>query len=182
MIFKPLSLDGAFEILLEPRGDARGSFARTFCAKEFAAQGLNTSWVQMNMSVSADAGTLRGLHFQRPPHGEIKLVRAQRGRVWDVLLDLRAGSASFGQHIALILDSETRNAVYIPKGVAHGFQSLTDDCELHYLHSEFYAPEAEDGVQALDASLGIAWPLPVTVRSERDQGLLPLNVITPLTD
>lgn len=168
MIFKPLSIHGTFEILLEPYKDPRGLFARTYCAEEFSAHDLNTSWVQSNMSISKSAGTIRGLHFQRQPHTEIKMVRAQKGRVWDVLLDLREGSASFGQHMSITLDADTRNAVYIPAGIAHGFQTLEDNCELQYVHSSPYVPEAEGGVQALDPELGIKWPLTVKAQSPRD--------------
>lgn len=168
MIFKPLRISGAFEVLLEPHADTRGLFARTYCAKEFSDNGLNTSWVQSNMSISTNAGTIRGLHFQRQPHTEIKIVRAQKGRVWDVLLDLREGSASFGQHMSITLDAATRNAVYIPAGIAHGFQTLEDNCELQYVHSSPYVPEAEGGIHALDPELGIKWPLTVTTQSPRD--------------
>lgn len=180
MIFRELDLPGAFEVLPEPRGDARGSFARIFCAEEFAAHGLNTTWVQMNLSVTRDAGTMRGLHFQRAPNAEAKLIRAIRGRVHDVLLDLRQGSAGFGKHVAVVLDAEQRNAVYVPQGFAHGFQTLTDDVEMTYAHSAFYAPQAEGGIQALDPALGIEWPLPVTQRSPRDEALPNLAEVQPL--
>lgn len=180
MIFTPLPLSGAFEVTVEPRGDSRGMFARVFCEAEFSAQRLNTAWPQMNVSVSARAGTVRGLHFQRPPHAEVKLVRALRGRVEDVLLDLRADSPSFGRHVRLTLDAETRNAAYVPEGFAHGFQALMDGCEVQYLCSAPYTPDAEGGVQALDPDLGIAWPLPATVRSARDERLPPLKEVAPL--
>ena len=121
-----------------------------------------------------------GLHFQRNPHDVIKLVRSQKGKVWDVLLDLREGSVSFGKHVSVILDAETRNAVYIPVGIAHGFQTMIDDCELQYLHSSLYAPQTEIGVKALDAELCINWPLPVSEMSDRDSKLPFLKEITPL--
>ena len=180
MIFSPLPLEGAFEIGIEARGDARGLFARIFCEDEFAYHGLNTRWVQMNISVSAQAGTLRGLHFQRPPYSEVKLVRALRGRVFDVIVDLRANSPSFGRHTVVTLDADQRNAIYIPQGFAHGFQTLSDDCELQYFHSATYAPEAESGIQALDPALYINWPLPVSVRSDRDERLAQLQETDPL--
>lgn len=180
MIFRALQIAGVYEVLLEPLGDTRGLFARTYCQKEFAASGLNTSWVQMNMSISANAGTIRGFHFQREQHAEIKLVRSQKGKIWDVLLDIRKGSSSFGKHISLTLDADKRNAVYIPKGIAHGFQTMTDNCELQYLHSSFYNSEAEGGVQALDPDLKIKWPLPIDMRSERDLKLPFLKEINPL--
>lgn len=180
MIFSPLALDGAFEIQIEPRGDARGLFARIFCEEEFARHKLNTSWAQMNISISAKAGTVRGLHFQRSPHAEVKLVRALRGRVFDIIVDLRAGSSGYGQHAVVTLDAEQRNAIYIPEGFAHGFQALTDNCELQYFHSAAYAPQAESGIQALDPALKINWPLPVSVRSGRDEALARLEETNPL--
>lgn len=171
MIFRDLAIPGAVEVLPETRGDARGSFERIFCAEEFAARGLATTWVQMNLSVTRGAGTLRGMHFQRQPHAEVKLIRAIRGRVHDVIIDLRAGSSSFGRHVGVVLDAHTRNAVYVPKGCAHGFQSLTEEVEMIYAHSAAYSRDAEDGVQALDPALGIDWPLPVLRLSPRDEGL-----------
>lgn len=180
MIFRALELPGAFEVLPETRGDARGSFERIFCAEEFAARGLATAWVQMNLSVTRGAGALRGMHFQRPPHAEVKLIRAIRGRVHDVIVDLRAGSPSFGRHVAVVLDADLRNAVYVPEGFAHGFQSLTDEVEMIYAHSAAYAPGFEGGVQALDPALGIDWPLPVTQRSPRDEGLPGVREVAPL--
>lgn len=180
MIFRRLSLSGVYEVQIEPREDARGLFARFFCEKEFAAHDLNTHWAQMNISVSNKTGTLRGLHFQRPPHCEVKLVRALRGQVLDVIVDLRAGSPDFGRHVSVILDARLRNAIYIPKGFAHGFQSLTDDVELQYFHSVPYAPGSEGGVQALDPKLGIVWPVPITQLSPRDMDLPPLEEVAPI--
>lgn len=180
MIFRDLAIPGALEVLPETRGDARGSFERIFCGTEFAARGLATAWVQMNLSVTRGAGTLRGMHFQRPPHAEVKLIRAIRGRVHDVIVDLRAGSPTFGRHVDVVLDADLRNAVYVPEGFAHGFQSLTDEAEIIYAHSAPYAPDAEGGVQALDPALGIEWPRPVTQRSPRDERLPGLGEIQPL--
>lgn len=180
MIFTELSIPGVYTIAVEPRQDARGTFARVFCADEFGALGLNTHWAQMNVSVTQETGTLRGMHFQRPPHSEVKVVRATRGEVHDVIVDLRAGSPTFGRHLAVRLSATQRNAIYIPQGVAHGFQTLTDDSELFYMHSTPYTPGAEGGVQALDPALGINWPLPVTLRSPRDETLPPLSEIAPL--
>ncbi len=180
MIFRDLALPGTFEVLPETRGDARGSFERIFCADEFGSRGLATHWVQMNLSVTRGAGTLRGMHFQRPPHAEVKLIRAIRGRVHDVIVDLRAGSPTFGRHVAVVLDADLRNAVYVPEGFAHGFQSLTDEVEMIYAHSAAYAPDAEGGLQALDPALGIDWPRPVTQRSPRDEGLPGLGEVTVL--
>lgn len=171
MIFRPLELSGAFEILLEPIEDNRGLFARAYCEKEFLEHGLNAAWLQMNFSITLTAGTLRGLHFQKTPYAEIKLVRCHRGKIHDVLLDLRQDSLTYGKHISIVLDADTRNAVYIPEGLAHGFQAMKDNCELHYLHSSFHAPEAEGGVNALDPELDIDWPLPIIERSDRDYNL-----------
>ncbi|MEP1329427.1 dTDP-4-dehydrorhamnose 3,5-epimerase family protein [Pseudophaeobacter sp.] len=180
MKFIPLALTGAYEVQLEPRRDARGLFARTYCAAEFAQHRLNTSWPQMNMSVSLGAGTVRGLHFQREPAAEIKLVRCLRGRALDVIVDLRSGSRTYGQHLALELCAETRNAIYIPKGFAHGFQTLEEEVELQYLHSTPYAPGHEGGISPTDPDLAIAWPLAIHQMSERDMALPPLSEVTPL--
>lgn len=180
MIFKPLSLDGAYEVLLEPRGDARGFFSRIYCDDEFAAVGLNTRWVQMNISLTRGAGSLRGLHFQRGDAAEVKLVRCLKGRVHDVIVDLREGSGNFGQHVAVVLDAETRNAIYIPKGFAHGFQTLEDEAELQYFHSVAYSPAHEGGVNLMDPDLAIDWPLPAAQLSPRDQKLPPLSDVDPL--
>lgn len=180
MKFSPLILDGAFEIEIEPRSDTRGLFARIFCEQEFSRHGLNVHWTQMNISLSVQAGTLRGLHFQRAPYQEVKLVRALHGRVFDVVVDLRKSSPTFGQHTAVTLDANRRNAIYIPQGFAHGFQTMADNCELQYFHSVAYAPEAEGGIQALDPALKINWPLNVSVRSDRDEALTCLAETHPL--
>jgi len=175
MKFRDLPLSDAYEITLEKHMDARGFFARIYCRDEFAEQGLNTTWVQMNVSFSADKGTLRGMHFQHGPAAEIKLVRCLGGRVLDVIVDLRAGSGSFGQHCAVTLDAALGNAIYIPKGFAHGFQTLTPDCTLQYSHSTPYTPGFEGGINALDSGLGLEWPLPPVNMSGRDRALGPLT-------
>lgn len=180
MNFRELPLSGAWEIDLERREDGRGFFARIYCDDEFAAQGLNTAWVQMNVSFSQARATLRGLHFQRAPAAEVKLVRCLRGRVCDVIVDLRRGSASFGRYCAVTLDADRRNAIYIPKGFAHGFQTLEEDCELQYAHSTAYQPGFEGGVNPLDPGLGIDWPLPPVALSDRDRALGPLQDCDPL--
>ncbi len=181
MIFEPLAIHGAYKITPEKRGDNRGAFARVYCAKEFAAHGLNTEWVQMNTSINAAKGTLRGLHFQRPPYAEIKLVRCVQGRVFDVFLDLRKDSPDFGKVCAVTLDSVALETVYIPAGCAHGFQTLTDNVELHYCHSQPYQPDCEAAVNPTDPTLSIAWPLPITTISERDQAHPPFATIEPIT-
>jgi len=171
MKFKPLALRGAYEVVQERREDPRGFFARIFCVQEFEQAGLNTLWVQMNISHSTARGTVRGLHFQREPAAEVKLVRCIRGEVWDVIVDLRSGSESYGQYCAVTLQADSGNAIYIPKGFAHGFQTLTAEAELQYFHSMPYAPTHEGGVNPFDAALEITWPLPVVGVSDRDRVL-----------
>ena len=180
MIFNELSVLGAFEVKIEAIHDSRGVFGRVFCENEFSELGLNAQWAQANISLSKQAGTLRGMHFQSAPFSEVKYVRAVRGLVADVVLDLRKNSPSFGRHAIIELDCTARNAVYIPKGCAHGFQTLCDDCELLYLHSDAHNPEAEAGIQALDTRLGINWPLPVSNRSQRDEALPMFNEVIKL--
>ncbi|MCV2893864.1 dTDP-4-dehydrorhamnose 3,5-epimerase [Lentibacter sp. XHP0401] len=180
MIFRPLSLNGTFEVLLEPKGDQRGFFSRFYCDDEFAMQGLNTDWAQMNLSLTRGVGSLRGLHFQRGDAAEVKLVRCLRGRAYDVIVDLRKGSKSYGKHASIILDAESRNSIYIPKGFAHGFQALEDEVELQYFHSRPYSPNQEGGVNLMDGDLAINWPLPVAQLSQRDRTLPALTEVTPL--
>jgi len=166
----PLDLPGAFLVALEPVADERGFFARTFGEREFAAAGLATHFVEWSLSVSTRRGTFRGLHWQAPPHEEAKLVRCVRGRIHDLLLDLRRDSPFFRRHVAVDLTSGSRDAVYIPEGVAHGFLTLADDCEVHYAMSAFHRPEAARGVRWNDPAFGIALPEPVRVLSARDAG------------
>ena len=180
MIFNPLSIDGTFEVLLEPRTDERGFFSRFFCVEEFSKHGLNTSWVQMNLSFTHAIGSLRGLHFQRGVAAEVKLVRCLRGRAYDVIVDLREGSKSYGQHVSVVLDSDRRNSIYIPKGFAHGFQTIKADVELQYFHSEPYLPDHEGGINVMDPELAINWPLPTSLLSARDQNLPKLAEVSPL--
>lgn len=170
MIFSPLNIEGAWLIGLDRRVDERGFFARTWCADEFADHGVRSPMVQASTSWNAVAGTLRGLHFARPPAREGKLVRCVRGRVHDVVVDLRPGSGSFMQHAALVLDDQQRDAVYIPPGVAHGFQTLIDDCEIHYMMTEEHRPELAEGLRYDDPAFAIEWPLPVSNISDRDLG------------
>lgn len=168
MRFTPLPLAGAVLVAMEPHRDARGHFARSFCEAEFAAAGLPTRWPQMNVSVNAVAGTLRGMHFQRPPFEEPKLVRCVRGAILDVVIDLRPESATFRQHVAVPLDAASGDALYVPPGFAHGFQALRDDTEVLYMMGAAFEPAAQDGVRWDDAAFGIAWPLPVSAISLRD--------------
>ena len=169
MKFDPLTIDGAYKISPKLLQDGRGSFARVFCSDLFSAQGLNCHWKQMNVSRTAQAGTVRGMHFQRLPFCEIKLVRCVAGLILDVIVDLRKGSASFGQVCAVELCADKMEMLYVPAGCAHGFQTLSDDVELHYLHSQDYRPDHEGGLLPTDPELAIAWPRAISNLSERDQ-------------
>lgn len=180
MKFQELNLQGAFEVHLDPKNDDRGSFARAFCRDEFNLLSLSGDWSQVNISTSTLAGTIRGLHYQRAPHSEIKLIRAISGTVLDVLVDLRKGSATYGKHASVLLDAAVKNAVYIPRGFAHGFQTLSDNCELLYFHSDVYVPNSEAGLNPLDPSLGIEWPLSVSKISDRDLKLPNLKELNDL--
>jgi dTDP-4-dehydrorhamnose 3,5-epimerase len=167
------SIHGLFELVAPPFVDARGAFLNVFRAQEEAFMG---SWgdrriAQVNLSRTEAVGTVRGVHLQKPPHSEAKLVRCLKGRVWDVAVDLRRDSASFGQWHAVELSPERGNALQIPEGCAHGFQVLDPGSELLYLHSGAWVPEAETGVRWDDPQLAIAWPLAVSDLSERDQSL-----------
>jgi dTDP-4-dehydrorhamnose 3,5-epimerase len=168
VIFTETILKGSFVIDLEPRGDSRGWFARTYCKNEFAAIGHTKEWVQLNHSFSSQKGTLRGMHFQMPPHAEIKMVRCISGAVYDVIVDLRKDSDTFLKWFGVELSAENKKMIYIPEGFAHGFQTLTDNAELIYHHSEFYSASAEAGILYNDKATGIEWPLPVAEISERD--------------
>lgn len=168
MIFHETSLSGARRIELEKRGDDRGFFARTFCRDEFAKAGLETEFAQHNTSFNREAGTLRGLHFQRPPHAEVKVIRAVKGAIHDVIVDLRPDSPTFGQWAGFDLTEEDGSMLYVPKGFGHGFQTLRADTAVTYLSSHPYTPEAEGGVRWNDPALDITWPLPVTAMSEKD--------------
>jgi dTDP-4-dehydrorhamnose 3,5-epimerase len=169
--FVPAGLEGAFVVEPERHDDERGFFARTWSIDELAAEGLDTDLSQCSISRNSHAGTLRGMHLQTTPHEEVKLVRCTAGVVYDVLLDLRPGSPTHGSWVAVELDAERANAVYIPKGFAHGFQTLVDGAEVFYMISAPYAPDAAAGVRFDDPAFGIDWPLPVSVISERDRGL-----------
>lgn len=149
-------------------GDARGFLARMFCAEDLSMAGWHAGIAQINHTLTQARGTVRGMHFQRSPHMEMKLVSCLRGVVWDVAVDLRAGSPTFLNWHAVELSATNHCALLIPEGFAHGFQTLTDDCELLYMHSAAYVPDAEGGVQAQDPALAISWPLPITEISTRD--------------
>jgi dTDP-4-dehydrorhamnose 3,5-epimerase len=169
MIFTQLSLPGAYIIELEPKADARGFFARTFCEKEFERHGLRTCFVQCNCSWNEKTGTLRGMHFQRAPHAEAKLIRCTQGKIFDVLIDLRPDSPTFTRWEAVELTSENRKMVYVPEGFAHGYQTLTPGAEVFYMTSEPYTPGAEGGVRWNDPFFGIQWPLPDPILSDKDR-------------
>jgi dTDP-4-dehydrorhamnose 3,5-epimerase len=168
--FAETPLRGAFVIELDLLADERGHFARTFDADEFAAHGLDPEVVQCNTSLNARCGTLRGMHYQADPDGEAKLVRCTRGSVFDVAVDLRPGSETFRRWFGVELSAAGGRMLYIPVGMAHGFQTLEDDTELHYQMSHRYVPEAARGVRFDDPAFGIEWPLPDPIVSERDRG------------
>lgn len=169
MNFIPTKLADAYLIELKSFSDDRGWFARAFCKREFEQIGHQKEWVQINHSMSREKGTIRGMHFQYPPHNEAKLVRCVSGKVFDVMVDIRRGSPTFLQWVAAELSAENRKMLYIPEGFAHGFQTLTDDVELIYHHSAYYAPEAEGGLRYDDPAIGIEWPLPAGNISAKDQ-------------
>ncbi len=168
MIFTPTILPGSYVIDLHPHTDDRGWFARYYCKKEFEAIGHVKEWVQMNHSVTKKKGSIRGMHYQLPPFSEIKLVRCIAGVVFDIIVDLRRDSATFLQWFGQELSAENKKMLYIPEGFAHGFQCLSENCELLYHHSEFYTPGFEGGIRYDDPVINIQWPLPVSVLSERD--------------
>jgi dTDP-4-dehydrorhamnose 3,5-epimerase len=172
MRFEKLQIEGAFALVPEPAVDERGDFARIFCAREFADRGLVDSFVQLSVSRNVNRGTVRGLHFQAAPHWETKIVRCTRGAVFDVVVDLRPGSATVGQWAAIELSAAARNAVYVPAGCAHGFQTLAADCEVEYLITPEYVPSAARGIRWDDPAIAIDWPIKegVTI-SSRDRQL-----------
>jgi dTDP-4-dehydrorhamnose 3,5-epimerase len=169
VIFEPTPIGGAFVIDMEPVTDDRGFFARTFCQDEFRRHGLDPCVAQCGISFSERAGTLRGMHLQSPPHAEAKLVRCTRGAIHDVILDLRADSPTFGHWWAVELTAATVRMVYVPEGVAHGFQTLEPDTEVSYQMSRAYVPEAATGVRWDDPAFGVEWPLAVSAMSAGDR-------------
>ena len=170
MIFTETSLAGAYVVTPEPIEDARGFFARSFSREEFAERKLETRVVQCSLSFNRRAGTLRGLHYQRAPHGEAKFVRCTRGSLFDVIVDLRAGSPTFRSWVGVELTDENRASLYVPRGFAHGFQTLLDETEVFYMISDPHVPEAATGVRWDDPTFGIEWPLGApTEISEKDR-------------
>jgi dTDP-4-dehydrorhamnose 3,5-epimerase len=172
MVFTETRLGGAFVIDPEQHADERGYFARTYCRREFEQHGLNPDVVQASLSYNASRGTLRGMHYQQPPHEEAKLIRCVRGALYDVAIDLRPDSPTCGQWTSVELTAEPgqpSRMFYIPAGFAHGFQTLEDHTEILYQMSAFYAPEAGRGLRWNDPAFAIEWPLAVSVISERDR-------------
>jgi dTDP-4-dehydrorhamnose 3,5-epimerase len=169
MIFTASPLPGAYLIELERKGDERGFFARAFCEQEFRQHNLINHFCQVNNSLSPHKGTLRGLHYQLIPKAETKLVRCIRGALYDLILDLREGSSTFGKSFGAELSAENRRMMYVPKGFAHGFITLTDDTETFYFVDEFYAPECERGVRYDDPTFQLQWPMTPTVISDKDK-------------
>ena len=169
MKFLKTPLAGAYVIEAERIEDSRGFFARSFCVDEFARHGLDPSIAQCNISFNRIAATLRGMHYQIAPHEEIKVVRCTMGAIYDVIVDLRPESEAYGRWYAVELTAENRKALYIPKGFAHGFQTLSDNSEVLYQMSEFYHPESARGMRWDDPAFGITWPLPEPILSDRDR-------------
>ena len=176
MIFVETPLRGAYVIEVEKHEDERGFFARSWCAREFAAKGLDPHLVQCNVSFNKLQGTLRGLHYQTPPHAEVKLVRCTKGSLFDVIVDLRKASPTFLKWFAIELTAANYRMLYIPKLFAHGFQTLEDDTEIFYQMSEFYEPAASKGLRWNDPRLGINWPDGGRVMSQKDQAYPNLDV------
>lgn len=168
MKFTETPLKGAYLIDLEKRGDNRGFFARFFCENEFRQQGLITHFVQINNSLTAKKGTIRGMHYQLMPDAEVKVVRCIKGSLFDVILDLRPDSPSYGKWFGAELSEENRTMMYVPRGFAHGFITLSDDTEALYLVSAFYAPASERGIRYNDPAFGIKWPIEPSEVSEKD--------------
>ncbi len=171
MIFHPTKLEGAFIIELKPFKDHRGLFARTFCAREFEEHGLKTNMVQTNLSISFPRHTLRGMHYQVEGAEEAKLVRCIKGKILDVIIDLRKGSDTFGQHIVVELTDANHKMIYVPEGFAHGILTLEEDCHLSYQVSNFYTPGKERGIRWNDPFFGIEWPTSNPVLSDKDRDL-----------
>ncbi len=169
MIFTETRLRGAFVIDIERREDQRGYFARAFCQHEFADHGLEPVIAQANVAYNRRRGTVRGMHFQYPPAAETKLVRATRGSILDVIVDLRPESETYLEHVGVELSAANGRSLYVPRRFAHGYQALEDETETSYMVGEFYAPELESGLNVDDPALGIAWPLPAGEMSDKDR-------------
>lgn len=171
MKFSHTTLGGLWLVELELREDERGFLARTYCEREFAAHGLNTRWPQCNLTLTRQRGMIRGMHFQADPKPELKLIRCAAGAVFDVLVDVRRDSPTYGQWEGFELTALNRLSLYVPGGFAHGFQCLTDNCEVFYQMSECYVPELARGLRFDDSQVGIGWPIADGLLSERDRNL-----------
>jgi len=169
MIFNPTPISGAFVIEPDPIGDERGSFARLWCLDELSDHGIDVAFVQANVSRSVERGTLRGLHWQHPPHAESKLVRCTGGAVYDAFVDLRPDSETYMEAFGVELSVDNRRMAFVPEGCAHGYLTMTDDAEVSYFVSAAYAPGAEHGIRYDDPAVDLDWPVPVTVVSDKDR-------------
>ncbi len=178
MKFRETTLAGLWLIELEPRGDERGFLERTYCAREFAAAGLNTEWPQCNLTLTRQRGAVRGMHFQADPVPEVKLIRCAAGAIFDVLVDVRPGSSTFGQWEGFELAAHNHRQLYVPGGFAHGFQCLAEDCEVFYQMGAEYVPDLAGGLRHDDPDVAIRWPLPISQVSERDATLPRLGELT----
>jgi dTDP-4-dehydrorhamnose 3,5-epimerase len=179
MVFTETKLKGAYIIDIDRKEDSRGFFARAFCQKEFEAHGLKPIIAQANIAYNNQKGTLRGMHFQYPPSAETKFVRCTRGGILDIIVDIRPESPTYLQHVAVELNEDNHRGLYVPERFAHGYQVLANKTETSYQVGEFYAPGAESGLVYNDPRLGLEWPLPISVISEKDQGWKVLDEIEP---
>ena len=177
MIFTETKLRGAFVLDLERREDNRGFFARAFCQREFEEHGLKPVIAQASVAFNRRKGTVRGMHFQYPPAAETKLVRATRGAILDIIVDLRPESPTYLQHVAVELSADNHRSLYVPERFAHGYQVLQDETETSYDVGEFYTPATEGGLRHDDPRLGLSWPLPVSEISDKDKAWTRLDQI-----
>jgi len=168
MLIKERRIKGIFEIQLKPYEDRRGFFMRVYDAQLFEKYKINKNWVQENQSLSVEKGVIRGMHFQLPPHSEAKLIRVINGKIYDVFIDLRKGSPTFGQWDSINLSAENKKMIYIPRGFAHGFCTLTENCEILYKMDNYYAPNSEGSIRWNDSDVGINWPVNNPIISEKD--------------
>lgn len=182
MKFQPEDIPGLVSIELQPFRDERGAFARVFCEREFAAAGLPVRFEQVNLSVNPHRGTLRGAHFQLPPHSEGKLMRAQRGRIFDVAIDLRPESPAFGRWFGKVLDAASGSMLYVPEGCAHAFLTLEPDTEVLYMATRSYVPGAERGIRFDDPAFSVTWPVVPEVVSAKDAGWPDIDLDTHARD
>ena len=180
MKFTKTILEGNYLIDLDLKQDDRGFFSRYYCDNEFEEKKLNTKWVQINDSLSKTKGTLRGLHYQITPNAEVKLIRCLKGAIWDVVVDLRENSKTYGKWCGAELTSKNRTMMYVPKGFAHGFISLKPETEILYLVSDFYAPDCEKTLIWNDKDVGIKWPIKPKIISDKDKSADSLKQTTPI--